>query len=137
MELRIDRSVSGNIMIGLCHESVIREKEFINCYGIGNGAYLIGQNNRKQTSVCFHHSMPFLNRKEIVGWNFAEGETVTVGVSFEGEYVYFRKENGQEFTMKVAGEEYKPEIGGLLQEGFKVLVLLQAEGDQVTALRDD
>ena len=71
MRVRIDRSVSGNIMIGLCHESVVRDKEFCNSYGIGTGTYLIGQNgNNPSTAISFHHSVAVMNRKEVVGWNF-------------------------------------------------------------------
>lgn len=62
--MRVDKSVSGNIMIGFCHESVVREKEYSNCYGIGNGTYLIGQNgNNPITAISFHNSLSVMNRK--------------------------------------------------------------------------
>lgn len=74
MTLKIDNSVSGNIMVGVCHESIVREKDFANCYGINSGTYLIGQNgNNSTTAISFHHSLTMMNRKEVVGWNFGVG----------------------------------------------------------------
>ena len=46
-----------------------------------------------------------MNRKEIVGWNFEEGDTVLVGLNFQGNYIYFRREAkkpSQEFSMKIS-----------------------------------
>jgi hypothetical protein len=34
-----------------------------------------------------------MNRKEVVGWNFQTGDELTVGVNFEEELVYFRKQS--------------------------------------------
>ena len=71
LALTIDKSVSGNLMIGVCHENPVRDKEFSNCYGINSGTYLIGQNgNNETTAISFHNSLTVFNRKEIVGWNF-------------------------------------------------------------------
>ena len=42
VRIHIDRSLSNNIMIGFCHASLVSKKEYSNCYGIGNGTYLIG-----------------------------------------------------------------------------------------------
>jgi hypothetical protein len=73
------------------------------------------------------------NRKEVVGWNFEEGEEVVVGINFEEELVYFRREGKrahQDFTMKLRGEG-KGELG-VTEAGLRLVVLLQAEGDQVT-----
>lgn len=138
MRLHIDRSLSTNIMVGFCHESMVRKKEFSNCYGIGNGTYLIGQNGGNPgTAISFHHSMPMLNRKEVVGWNFSEGETVLLGINYEQEYLYFQREGNQpspEFAMKWVPAQTTPLLAAQLEEGFRIVVLLQAEGDQVSIL---
>ena len=83
LRLQIDKSVSGNIMLGICHESTIKERDFSNCYGINSGTYLIGQNgNDPTTSISVHNSLTVFNRKEIVGWNFESGDDILVGINF-------------------------------------------------------
>jgi hypothetical protein len=81
-----------------------------------------------------------MNRKEVVGWNFEEGDTVLVGINFPANFIYFRREGkkggGQEFSMKVSAEEVKPELRTLIAEGFKLVVLLQSEGDQVSIIEE-
>lgn len=67
---------------------------------------MIGQNgNSPLTAISFHHSLAVMNRKEIVGWNFEEGDTILIGVNFQGNYIYFRREAkkpSQEFSMKIS-----------------------------------
>lgn len=118
----------------------MREKEFCNSYGSNSGTYLIGQNgNSPSTAISFHHSIAVMNRKEVVGWNFEEGDTVLLGINFPANFIYFRREGkkpSQEFSMKVSGEEVKPELKALIAEGFKLVVLLQSEGDQVSIIEE-
>lgn len=65
---------SGNVLLGLAIPEIIKEKEYLNCYGAGQGAFLMGQNgNDPLSSILFHHSDNIFNRKEIVGWNYKEG----------------------------------------------------------------
>lgn len=138
--MRIDHSVSGNIMVGVCHESLVRDKEYCNSYGSGSGTYLIGQNgNSPATAISFHHSVSVLNRKEIVGWNFEETDIVVIGINFPDSYIYFRKEGKRpspEFSMKISAADPKPELKSLIAEGFKLIVLLQSEGDTVSIVEE-
>lgn len=85
-------------MIGLCHESIVKEKDYINNYGISHGTYLIGQNGKNpETAISFHHTSNIFNRKEMVNWNFRQGDVVTVGFNFIEQYIYFKlqKEKGK------------------------------------------
>jgi hypothetical protein len=53
----------------------------MNCYGIGQGSYIIGQNgNDPKSAILFHHSNSMYNRKEIVGWNYKEGDVLGIGI---------------------------------------------------------
>ncbi len=103
---------------------------------------MIGQNgNNADTAISFHHTTNIMNRKEIVGWNFKQGEVVTVGFNYSEQYVYFKlhKEKGKvlEFDMALLAEDYanRENVYKLVEEyGLKVIVLLQNVGDQVTLI---
>lgn len=86
----------------------MKEKDFSNCYGINSGTYLISQNgNDPTTAISFHHCLTVYNRKEVVGWNFQTGEELSIGIHFEDELIFFRKQHkgaNLEFTMKIRGE---------------------------------
>lgn len=95
-------------MLGLAQEEIIKHKEYINCYGIGQGAYLIGQNgNDPKSAILFHHSNNIYNRKEIVCWNYREGDVINVSVMREGVIPFlafkrfFRKDNGKVDMQKI------------------------------------
>lgn len=77
----------------------------------------------------------------MVGWNFKEGEIVTVGYNFNQQFIYFKlhKEKAKtlEFDMALMSQDYqfKQHILSMLSgKGLKVIVLLQNVGDQVTLM---
>lgn len=107
-KIRIVKS-QGNILIGLGIPEIIKEKEYINCYGSGQGAFLLGQNNNdKKSSITFHSTDTIYNRKELVGWNFFEGDVIGLNLSKKDEtyFLNFRKfvvkENGKHDFNKTA-----------------------------------
>lgn len=78
--VKIEKS-SGKILLGLAIPEIVKQREFLNVYGSGQGAFLIGQNgNDPCSAILFHHCDNMFNRKEIVGWNFKEGEVLGVGL---------------------------------------------------------
>jgi len=90
--ISIDKSISGNIMVGVCHENMVKDKEYANCYGIKSGTYLVGQNgNNPTTAISFHNSLGVFNRKGIVGWNFESRDFVVISINFEEDLVCFQR----------------------------------------------
>lgn len=76
-----------------------------------------------------------------MGWNFKQGEVITVGFNYSEQFVYFKlhKEKGKvlEFDMALVAEDYsnKENMYRLIEEyGLKIIVLLQNVGDQITLI---
>ena len=133
-------------MIGLGHAEIIRDKQYTNCYGIGQGAYVLSQNgDDPKSATIFHHSNSIYNRKDIVAWNYSEGETIGVGimkdsgVTFAVFKKYYTKQNGKVDMGKVVKQFsmplYNPQKSS--PSRFYLLVMLQSVGDMVSLVEEE
>ena len=78
--------------MGIAVLDIVKNNNFLSCYGIGKGTYAIDQVGAShQSAYTWNHHDSTFNSQPKVGWQFHLGDIVKIKVDFAKSVVEFRK----------------------------------------------
>lgn len=78
--------------MGIAILNIVKNNNFLSCYGIGKGTYAIDQvGTSHQSAYTWNHHDINYNSQPKVGWQFHIGDIVKIKVDFSKSTVTFKK----------------------------------------------
>jgi hypothetical protein len=78
--------------MGIAILNIVKNNNFLSCYGIGKGTYAIDQVGASHASgFSWNHHDSGFNSQPKVGWQFHLGDTVNIKVDFNDKTVTFSR----------------------------------------------